>query len=104
MILDDAWLAVRGVGSGLLCSIQGFEIDDYRLLRVAYNHPLRGQIRGVNLLMRHERRHINEIARLNILLEFQGIAPTDLAPARNNVDDRLKLAVMMFAASNMRIN
>src|SRR5262245_1533094 len=97
-------LAMSSIGSSLLCGVQGFEIDDYRLLRVAHDHPLRGRIRGVNLLVRHKRRYINKIPRLYILLEFQLITPADLAPTRDHVNDRLKLAMMMFAARDMGIN
>src|SRR5262249_54006455 len=50
---------------------------------------------GVDLLVRYERRHIDEIARTGFGRELQPFAPTHARLAAHHVDDALQLAVVM---------
>src|SRR6266851_1498606 len=72
------------------------EIDDDRFLVAAHEDAferLRGA--GVDLLMRHVRRHVDEIARSRLGDEFKPIAPAHAGPPLDDIDDALERAVMM---------
>src|SRR6266851_2764278 len=72
------------------------EIDDDRFLVAAHEDAferLRGA--GVDLLMRHVRRHVDEIARSRLGDEFEPIAPAHAGPPLDDIDDALERAVMM---------
>src|SRR5579872_5686315 len=88
---------------GLLRDIQGFEIDNNWLLRIAHDDPLRWNVgRGIDLLMRHKGWNIDEIARFHVLLELHVIAPAYLATTGNDVNHRLNFAMMVSAARGIR--
>ena len=50
---------------------------------------------SVDLLVRYERRNIDEIARSGFTAEFEVVSPPHASPAANNVEDCFELAVVM---------
>src|SRR5258708_3102122 len=72
------------------------EIDDDRFLVAAHEDAferLRGA--GVDLLRRHVRRHVDEIARPRLGDEVEPIAPAQASAPLDDVDDAFQRAVMM---------
>ena len=49
--------------------------------------------------MRHEGRHVDEIARAGFLDELQVIAPAEAGAPANDVENRLELTMMMRAGA-----
>src|SRR4029077_8967091 len=49
----------------------------------------------VDLLMWHVRRHVDEISGAGLLAELQPVTPPHSRPPPNNIEDGLKLAVVM---------
>src|SRR5262245_33954197 len=74
------------------------EIDDHSFV-VAADHDAFERLIAVriDLLMRHERRHIDEIAWTSGRGELERLAPTHARAAANDIDHALELAVMMRA-------
>ena len=83
---------------GRLDRIDVGDVDHHRLVVGAHQHAfqrLRGV--GVDLLMRHERRHEDEIAGTRLGDEFQPLAPAHPRAASDDVDHAFELAVVMDA-------
>ncbi len=82
--------------------VVGFEVDDDWFLRITDDDPLRGRVRGrVDFLMRHKWGNVDEVSRLDFLLELHVVAPAHLARARNDIDDGFDLAVVVYAAGGI---
>ena len=74
------------------------EIDHHRLAVAAHQDAFQHLVRtGVDLLVRHEGRHIDEIARPRLRGELQPLAPAQSRPALDHVNNALKRSVMMRA-------
>ena len=58
----------------------------------------------VDLLMRHERRHVDEIARPRFRRVLERVAPPHARAAADDEDHALELAVMMRAGLRVRVN
>src|SRR3569832_2202340 len=72
------------------------DIDHHRLVVRAHQHALQGLGRvGVDLLVRHEWRHIDEIARIRLGDVFEVLAPAHASVARHDVDHALLFAVLL---------
>src|SRR6185436_13760688 len=81
------------------------EIHNDRILSAAHQHTFERVIRAcVDLLVRHIRRHVDEIARLGFGGEFEMIAPTHASSAFDNVDHTLEFTVMMSAGLGVWMN
>src|SRR6266487_3115980 len=88
-----------------LCYIKRFQVDDDRFLRIADNHPLRGSVgRWVDLLVWRKWGNINEVAWLNIFLELHPVTPAYLCMARYDIDDGLRLSMMVNATGDIGRN
>ena len=61
--------------------------DDYRLAWLV--------VSGVDLLMRHVRRDVDEVARAGFLAEFKVIAPAHAGAALHDVEYRFEFAMVM---------
>ena len=80
----------RGLGSFQV------QIYDDRILTASYHHRFARFVDpGVDFLVRHIRRHVNEISRTGFLAEFQSIAPPHARAAAHDVEDRFEFAVMV---------
>src|SRR5262249_53669651 len=81
------------------------KVDHDRLV-VAAHHPAFERLArtGVNFLMRHKGRHINEIAGSSLGGEFEPLAPAHARLAAHYVDDAFQLTVMMRAGLRVRTN
>ena len=87
---------VHRLGIGL--DVGQVEVDDDRLLPAAAQHARqRLGVAGVDLLVRHERRHVDEVAGTGLGGEFEPVAPLHPRAARHDVDDALDRAVVMRA-------
>src|SRR5690242_6636256 len=74
------------------------EIDRDRLAVTAHQHAFQNLVAaGVDLLMRHVRRHEDEIAGAGFRSELQLLAPAHPRLALHHIDDAFKMAVMMRA-------
>src|SRR5215471_12259982 len=52
------------------------EVHDNRLLTASDDHSLTREVGiGIDLLVRHIRRHVNKVARTSLVAEFQALAP-----------------------------
>ena len=72
------------------------EVHDDRLLTAAAEHARqRLGVARVDLLVRHVRRHVNEIARARLGDEFQTLAPAHASPAAHDVNDAFQCAVVV---------
>src|ERR1700674_4062049 len=81
------------------------EIDHHSLLAAAHHDAgQRGVRRGVDLLMRHEGRYENEIARPGFSDVFEMFAPTHPRTARNYIDNAFEFAVMVGVGLRVRLN
>ena len=72
------------------------EVHDYRLAvatnQDAFQHLVRT---GVDLLVRHEGRHVDEIAGPGLRDEFEPLALAQAGPALDHVNDALQRPVVM---------
>ena len=50
---------------------------------------------SINLLMRHKRRHVDEVARPGFVDELQPLAPAQARATADDIEDRLQLPMMM---------
>jgi len=74
------------------------EIDRHRLAVRAHQHTFQHFVATrIDLLMRHVRRHIDEIAGTGLRGELQMLAPAHPRLALHHIDDALEVAVMMRA-------
>jgi hypothetical protein len=74
------------------------EVDHHRLVVAAHQHALQGLVgRGVDLLVRHVRRHIDEVAGPGLGGEFQLLAPAHPGAAADHIDHALQRSVVMRA-------
>lgn len=90
---------------GLLLAIRRrFEVDHDRFLRIAHDDPLRDCVGRIEFLMGHERGHVDEVAGLHVLHEFEVVAPANLCMAGDYIDDGFETAVVVFAAGNVWVN
>jgi hypothetical protein len=73
---------------------------DRDLLVVAADHGELDAVAlvGVELLVRHEGREVDEVAGVHVGREFEPLSPVDLKPARDDIDGDLVTAVMVDAA------
>src|SRR5262245_18700562 len=82
---------------GLLDAVD-IEIDHHRFVIAAHQHAFEWFVRaGVDLLVRHERRHEDEIARTGLGGEFEPFAPAHAGTAAHHIDHAFELAVVMRA-------
>ena len=78
--------------------LRSFEIEiNYdRILTASYDYGLTGFVgASVDLLMRHVRRNVDEVARSSFAAKFQMIPPSHPSPAAHDVEDGFQLAVMV---------
>ena len=81
------------------------EVDDYRFLSAANQHALERLTRaGVDLLMRHVRRNIDEVACVCLGGELEVLAPPHPSAALHNIDHALEIAVMMRSGLCVWVN
>ena len=74
------------------------KIDNHRLIVTANDHAFeRFASAGIDLLVRHERRYIDEIAGTGFGYELQPFSPAHAGFAAHHVNDTLELPVMMGA-------
>src|SRR5207244_13455300 len=85
-----------------LSVVDGLEIDDHRVVTVAHDDPLRGLVGRIDLLMRNEGRHIDEVPGPGLRLIFQAVTPTHPDMATDHIDDGLLLAVMVGSGRRKR--
>src|SRR5262245_1927025 len=81
------------------------EVDDHGILPAANEHTTERLVSArIDLLMRYERRNVDEIAgsRFRHILEM--FAPSHPGATTHDVDDALELAVMMRAGLGVRVN
>jgi hypothetical protein len=72
------------------------EVDDDRLLAGAHQDAFERLVAaGIDLLVRHIGRHVDEIAGAGLGDEFQMLAPPHPRPALDDEDDALEVAVVM---------
>src|SRR5439155_24270325 len=93
---------VSEAGRLLLGFVDGLEIDDDRVVTVAHDDPLRGLVGRIDLLVRNEGRHIDEVPGPGVRLKFQAVTPTHPDMATDHIDDGLLLAVMVGSGRRMR--
>src|SRR5882757_9195440 len=100
----ERWMpAPRGM-SRLPPRIVG-QVDHDRRRGAPHDHPVkRLRIRWIDLHVRQEGRHVNEIAGLRARSVFAPRAPTDFADARQDICDRLLLSMMMDAGTGSRFD
>src|SRR5207244_8097484 len=75
--------------------VDTLEIDDDRVVTVAHDDPLRCLVGRIDLLMRNEGRHIDEVPGAGVRLIFQAVTPPHPDMATDHIDDGLLLAVMV---------
>ena len=81
------------------------QIDDDRLLAASdYDRLYRLVPSSVQLLMRDERRHINEISGTGFLHEFQVRSPAKARAASNDVENCFQFPVVMRPSARIRMN
>jgi len=81
------------------------KIDNHRLIVTANDHAFeRFASAGIDLLVRHERRYIDEIAGTGFGYELQPFSPAHAGFAAHHVNDTLKLPVMMGAGLGVGLN
>src|SRR5262245_45873330 len=72
------------------------EVDDDRLVVAAHQHAFERLVRaGVDLLVRHERRHVDEVAGPGLGHELEVLAPAHARSSAHHVDDAFQFAVVM---------
>src|SRR5215469_4464940 len=81
------------------------QVDRDCLAVAPYQHTLeRLGTAGVDLLMRHVGRHIDEIARTGFRRELELLAPTHAGASLDDVDDALEMPVMMRASLGVGVD
>ena len=92
------WIgSIQRTSSGLLDRLD-VEVDHDRLAAAAHQHAFQRLVGGgVDLLVRHVRRHVDEVARPGLGDEFQLLAPAHPRPALDHIDHAFQRAVMMRA-------
>ena len=81
------------------------EIHHDRVLTASYDDGLTGFVgESVDLLVRHIRRNIDEVAGSCFTAEFQVVSPSHASSAANNVEDGFELAVLVRAGLSVRLN
>jgi hypothetical protein len=96
----------RLAGSAGVCGLGSFQVQihDDRILTASYHDRFARFVDpGVDFLVRHIRRHVNEISRTGFLAEFQSIAPPHARAAAHDVENRLEFAVMVRPGFSVRI-
>src|SRR5262245_7827552 len=74
------------------------KIDNHRLIVAANDHAFERFVRaGIDLLVGHERRYIDEIAGTGFGYELQSFSPAHAGFAAHHVNDTLEFPVMMGA-------
>ena len=82
-----------------------FEIYNDRFLSAANHHGLDRHIRsGIHFLMGHERRNVNEIARVRFDDVFQMLTPTESGTSTDDVQNRFEFAMMMRGRTSRGLN
>ena len=77
---------------------RNIEIDHDRFLPAADHYALyRRSWIGVDFLVRHKRRNVDEIARPGFVDEFQLLAPAESRAALHYIEDRFQLAMVVRA-------
>src|ERR1700736_1422733 len=83
---------------------RNIEVDHHRLLPAADDHRFPGLIFvRVQLLMRHVRGHVDEIAWSSLIYKLQPISPSKTRSAADDVNHRLDFAVMMRTSLGVRL-
>jgi hypothetical protein len=81
------------------------KIDHYRFLAAADYHGFtRFVSASIDLLVRHVRRNVNEIARPGLAAEFQMFSPPHARPSTHDIQDCFEFAVMMWAGFRVGLN
>jgi hypothetical protein len=81
------------------------EIHNDWLLATSHEHTFERLVSaGVDLLMRHIRRNVDEVARPGFSSEFEMIPPTHSRLALDHVDDAFKFSVVMSPGLCIRVN
>ena len=81
------------------------EVHDDRFLAAPHHHAGERLVRaGVDLLVRDERRHEDEVAGAGLGDELESVAPPHASPAVHDVDDALQLSVMVGARLRVRVD
>src|ERR1700712_4840939 len=81
------------------------QVDDDRVLAATGNHALqRLVVEGVDLLVWHKRRDVDETARACLVGVLQSLTPTHPGPAAEDVDDAFEFAVMVRTGPRARID
>src|SRR6185312_5152956 len=81
------------------------EIDDHGFIVGAHQHAFEHLVAtGIDLLVRHVRRHVDEIAGPRFGDEFEMLAPAHARLSAQHVDHALERAVMMRAGLGIRMD
>src|SRR4051812_40862045 len=89
------------------CRLRAFAIQIHNdwILTASYHYRLTAFIGpSVDLLMRHVRRNVDEVARSGFAPELQMIAPSHPSPAADDVENGFQLAVMVRSGLCIRLN
>ncbi|GJE46202.1 hypothetical protein AEGHOMDF_5402 [Methylobacterium soli] len=85
-------------GLGPLHRLDIGQVDDDRLVVRAHQHAMQGLVRrGIDLLMRHEGGHEDEVAGARLGDVFEPLAPAHPGAARDDVDHALEHPVVVHA-------
>src|SRR5262249_9757990 len=78
---------------------------DEPLLPTARQHAMQLRVvAGVDFLMRHVRRHVNEVALTGFGNEFEAIAPAQPRDSPDHVDDTFQITMMVSAGFGLGID
>src|SRR5579863_3317583 len=81
------------------------ETDDNRLLTASHDYTLARLLsEGIDLLVRHIGRHVDEVSGAGFSAELKPIAPSHPRTAAHDVEHGFQFAVMMRACSGGRLN
>ena len=81
------------------------EIDDHRILPAAQQHAFQRLVFiGIDFLVRHIRRHVDEIAGAGLRHELQPLAPTHARTALHDINHALHRAMMMRTGLGVRMD
>ena len=81
------------------------EVDDDRLLAAANEDAAESLVSaGVNLLVGHERRHVDEISGPGLSHELQAITPAHPGPATDDINHALEVPVVMGTRLRVGMN
>src|SRR5216684_3477598 len=73
------------------------QVDHHRFLAAAHQHAFQRLVGRVDLLVRHEGGHEDEVARPRLGQVLEPVAPAHPRPAFHHVDDALQLSVVVRA-------